>query len=462
MMNRIVPRYPFFVLSILQTHEAFMPQDFEITAYGHCYHALIVAQILRLNIAKGQVNSCLNFLSWFAHAIRRSSSERSHVSESDFELLLEQYHIKYVIKVSTINRLFDEVGPILFRKGKKVGFCWSYSFFFFLGRYLSENYQDSKELIAEMIDKSYTRHNSLALIFLIHHSNHPETIENILVRTKSSIDGNQAVRLDFEEVKVFQELLRKLPDDIRTNRSISEERRAERNRLDVLECKDIEDSEESPNILMNDIYRALKNMEVLSQILKNKHGSIEKARLSEIVETIVDAALRIARICLLDESRIDRFARFVEERFEGKEDLSNLREGVRCLIFVLIMGFLEKAADLISIEDIGQIVDSLRSHKATPAYDLVHFLYSINVADPFSHSHRKLLEGTLRRNTGNEVLKKVLSWRVQHYFNTHDLEAHAMIGKESNTRRVSEPVKRSTLDLLEYYMNGSKRGRTRF
>ena len=461
-MNGTVPRYPFYVLSILQTHEAFMPQNFAITAYGHCYEVLIVAHLTRLNIAQGQDNACLNFLSWFAHAIRRSSSEQNHVSEADFELLLEEYQETYVIKKSTINRLFDEVGPILFRKDKQVGFRWSYSYYFFLGRYLAERHEENEEMISEMVDKSYVTHNSLALIFIIHHSNHLEIIESILLRTRSSVEGEQPVRLDLEEVKVFQELLRKLPDDIRTNRSVAEERSAERNRLDVLEYEDIEDYEESPNAFMNDIYRALKNMEILSQILKNKYGSLEKERLYEIVEAIVDAALRIARLCLLDESKIEDYARFVEERFEGKEDLSNLREGVRGLIFVLIVGCLEKAASLISIDVIGQIVDRLRRQKATPAYDLVHFFYSINVADPFTFSHRSLLEETLRRNTKNDFLKRILSWRVQHYFNTHDLEAYEALGKESNTRRVRKPIKQSTLDLLKQHMNGSKRGRTSF
>lgn len=44
--NRIVPRYPFYILSILQTFEAFMPQSLHITAYGHCYQALITAQLI--------------------------------------------------------------------------------------------------------------------------------------------------------------------------------------------------------------------------------------------------------------------------------------------------------------------------------------------------------------------------------------------------------------------------------
>lgn len=457
-INKLVPRYPFFVLSILQTHEAFMPQDFEITAYGHCYHALIVAHILKLNIAKGEINSCFNFLSWLAHAIRQSSSDDNQVGEEEYDQLLRNYQCKYVIKSSTINRLFDAISPILIRKEQKVGFSWSYSYYFFLGRYFSEHYHESREMISTMVRDSYLSRNSLALIFIIHHSNHLEIIEDILQHTIKAIDGEEPVRLDLGEVKIFQELMRELPDDIRTTRSIPEERKAERNQRDLWESKetteggDTIDSEDSPHALLNDIYRALKNMEILSQILKNKHGSIEKKRLSEVTETTIDAALRIARVCLLDEARIDGFARFVEERFEGKEDLTNLREGVKGLILFLIMGCLEKAASLISIGEIHQIVEGLRDRKATPAYDLVHFIYSINVADPFSQVHKKMLEDTLQRNRDNDVLKKILNWRVQHYFNTHDLEAQALIGKNSNVRRIREPIKQSTLALLKRYL----------
>lgn len=457
-INNLVPRYPFFVLSILQTHEAFMPQDFEITAYGHCYHALIVAHILKLSIAKGEINSCFNFLSWLAHAIRQSSSDDNQVNEKEYEQILLDYQCKYVIKSSTINRLFDEIGPILIRKDKKVGFSWSYSYYFFLGRYLSEHYHESREMISAMVRDSYLSGNSLALIFVIHHSSHLEIIEDILQHTIKAIDGEEPVRLDLGEVKMFQELMRKLPDDIRTPRSIPAERTAERNQRDLWDSHETTDNgeaidgEDSPHALLNDIYRALKNMEILSQILKNKHGSIEKNRLSEVTETTIDAALRIARVCLLDEARIDGFARFVEEHFEGKEDLTNLREGVKGLILFLIMGCLEKAASLISIEEIHQIVEGLRDRKATPAYDLVHFIYSINVADPFSQAHQKMLEDTLQRNRDNEVLKKILNWRVQHYFNTHELEAHALIGKNSNLRRIREPIKQSTLALLRRYL----------
>lgn len=39
--KKVVPRFPFYILSILQTYEAFMPHTIQITAFGHCYQALI-------------------------------------------------------------------------------------------------------------------------------------------------------------------------------------------------------------------------------------------------------------------------------------------------------------------------------------------------------------------------------------------------------------------------------------
>ena len=50
--NRIVPRFPFYVLSILQTYEAYMPSNMSITSYGHCYYVLIFASLVRAGISQ--------------------------------------------------------------------------------------------------------------------------------------------------------------------------------------------------------------------------------------------------------------------------------------------------------------------------------------------------------------------------------------------------------------------------
>ena len=69
-----MPRYAFYVLSILQLYEAFMPQGLQITAYGHCYQSLITANLSRSGIHGEDVDSALNFLSCLAFEIFREGS----------------------------------------------------------------------------------------------------------------------------------------------------------------------------------------------------------------------------------------------------------------------------------------------------------------------------------------------------------------------------------------------------
>ena len=75
--NRIVPRYPFFVLAILQTYDALMPPSLPITSYGHCYYVFVVASLTRAGIshADDAVNSCFNFAGQLALATFRAQRE---------------------------------------------------------------------------------------------------------------------------------------------------------------------------------------------------------------------------------------------------------------------------------------------------------------------------------------------------------------------------------------------------
>ena len=66
--NKILPRYPFYILSILQTYEGFMPSNLSVTSFSHCYYVLVLAHLIKSGIEKsdGVINSCFNFLEEFA------------------------------------------------------------------------------------------------------------------------------------------------------------------------------------------------------------------------------------------------------------------------------------------------------------------------------------------------------------------------------------------------------------
>ena len=72
--DKVVPRYPFYVLSILQTYEAYMPSNLSVTSYGHCYYVLIFASLVRAGISRTDdaINACFNFAEHLAYDIYRS------------------------------------------------------------------------------------------------------------------------------------------------------------------------------------------------------------------------------------------------------------------------------------------------------------------------------------------------------------------------------------------------------
>ena len=108
--NKIVPRYPFYILSILQTFEGFMPQNLQITAYGHCYQALITAQLVNIGIQKEDIDSSLTFLSYLAFQIFQSGGE---CSKDQYEQFLIDYKGQYIVKESVVNRLTNNNSSIL-------------------------------------------------------------------------------------------------------------------------------------------------------------------------------------------------------------------------------------------------------------------------------------------------------------------------------------------------------------
>ena len=167
--------------------------------------------------------------------MRQASSEPNTMSMEEFEDFKTGYRSTFLVKESVLNMLFGSRGAVLSISDSNVSFCSAYGYYFFLGRHLSENYRDNKNIVAEMVEKSYVKDNSLALIFVIHHSNSQEILDDIILHTMVTLDDRDPVKLSLGEVGVFQGLLKKLPEDIASEKSVEEERRKVRDRRDKLD-----------------------------------------------------------------------------------------------------------------------------------------------------------------------------------------------------------------------------------
>ncbi len=416
--NKIVPRYPFFVLSILQTYEGFMPDDMSITAYGHCYQVLIVARLIKSGISRedNAINTCFNFAENLAFKIYQKGKQQAW-EESDFKEFVDEYKIEFIIPDSILSRLDKEDYGIINRDGS---FRTQFMYYFFLGRYLSKETKKNKPIIERMCEQSHVSLNYLTLLFVIHHTNDSEIIDDILLRTLCTLDNVDPARLDPSETSIFREIVEALPENIRSDRSVEEERRKEREHRDINEEEDVpeEDSEESTDEDPgNDIYRILKNNEIMGQILRNKYGSLTKARIKEVIEIVADSGLRLVSLGLVDKKWINHEADYLHKKYPDL-DIEQIRRVIQFFSFWWTMTNIEKIVAAVNVPEIREVVHEVVEEESTPAYDLIGYFNHLDSVEELNRGIRNELDTLLKRHN-DFFIRRVLSIRTQHYMNTH-------------------------------------------
>ena len=159
--NKILPRYPFYILSILQTQEAYMPIDLSITSYGHCYQALIVASLMKSGLQAEEIEVCFNFVENLAFYIYEKTDNGPPLKDIDFDKFCKKYREDYLIKQITINRMKHCSYGILTLQGS---FKLPYIYYFFLGKSFSKNrdkHEDAIEKMCEMLHIMDMNHQTI-------------------------------------------------------------------------------------------------------------------------------------------------------------------------------------------------------------------------------------------------------------------------------------------------------------
>ena len=420
--NKIVPRYPFFVLSILQTYEGYMPEDISISLYGHCYHALIVAMLIKSGIQKSDsdINTCFNFAEHLAFDQYWRAQKDEELGERAFEEFLGTYKEKFILPIGTLNRMRNGEYGLITNEGE---FRNAYMYYFFLGRFLARNSKCCREYIQRICEEGHVGSNHLILLFTIHHTNDDELIEDIMLRAMCTLDQVQPAVLDESETRRFLEALADMPGNVLSDKSVSEERGRQRKRRDMAEGNEELDFEDegSGAEFVNDVYRVLKSNKVLGQILRNKFGSLTLDKIEEIVEVIVDGGLRLVNSALADEEEIRRWASNIAQTHPryGEKRIETM---LRVLSFVWTMVNLEAVVAAINVPEIQSSVMDVVKRKGTPAYEFIGFINQLKSAESLSDSVRNELGAVLRRHRG-PFARSVLSLATQHYINTHKSRA---------------------------------------
>ena len=415
-----------------------MPQDVKITAYGHCYHTLILAHLIKSGIDRTDkaISACLNFSTHLAYKINKLNPSGIDISFEEFEEFVTEYRRDYLIPDAILNRLTAENGILKISKDNRCCFVLPYSFYFFLGKYLASNYDDNQFLITEMLEKSYIRRHKLTLIFAIHHAPNTDIIDEILLHTACAIDDVEPIKLDIKETEVFHSLLSSIPKRILSDKTVAEEREKVREGRDRKEDFEAEnDIEESTSERMNQIYRTQKNSEILSHILRNKTGELKIDKLEEIIGIICDSGLRVIKAFLFEDSELDEFIRYIEKKFNESQDgehaqfkqeqVKQIEKMVRGAVFVWTMMNIERIVSSVNKPELQGILKNIRDKMKTPAYDIIYYFSALDVANSFDKPQKKQLAELLSKYDKKDMafMHRVLSLRTQFYINTHQVNA---------------------------------------
>lgn len=424
--KRVFPRYPYFVLSILQVHDASLAERFQLSVYGHAHYVIILALLKKAGVSMddGSVATCLNFAREAANELCLLEMNNTSFDANTFAAFITDYKKRHIIDNALVRRMCD-VRYGIFREFR---FRTPYIYYYFLGSYLAEHFTTDKEIfqrIEKMADDSYLSHNSFALLSLVHHSESIAIIDEVLIRTMIAFDDDHPVTLDTNQMKTFQDLLSSIPVNVLTSNSVEAEREQERRRRDEIEASyPEEDGLDKSESFILDTYRVVRNVRILSQILRNKYGVLERIKVQEIISEVVDSGLRIVSFYLLDSATIENMVKSIRDEYVRDDENVNVDEIVVTLkrtMFLLTVSVLGFLADSLSISEIRMEVFEVLRSKDNRACKIIEYLVWLSTVKNLDENNvNRIFE--LLKEIDDALLRRLVSIFTQRYLNTHTVK----------------------------------------
>ena len=417
--DRIFPRYPFYILSILQSFEAYMPTNISITSYGHCYYVLIVASLIRAGIraSDDSVNACFNFAEHLAFA-RYRWQESEEKEAFDFEDFQAQYRVQFIIDVSLVNRLKHSSFGIIDDFGK---FRSLYMYYFFLGRYIAQEYEVRDEIVDSMAEAAHIEKNYLTLMFTIHHTHGTSIVDRICAKTMGVVEHLPAATLDAEETRGFLDILAEIPESILSDDSVESQRSSDKDSQRKAMEAEMEVQAEMERRRSADagsvIYRVLKNNRVLGQILRSRHGNLRRDKVEQIISTVADSGLRLVRVILDDDWQMAWLALYIQGK-RPEWDMKRIRRALEYMSLTWTLVNIQQVVNALNAPEIKESVAAVVNDANSPAYGLIGFFSLLESGEALTHVERDELRRLLR-TYDYEFVRRVLSIRIQYYMNTH-------------------------------------------
>ena len=437
----IMPAYPFFILSTIVTYETFaMSLDQEITSQGYCYQAFIYFYLSKRGVVSDEVDVYINFLTELASYMYNERQEE--LNSDNFTLFMESYVVKYNLPIKQ-EILLENLSEIVSEDSfKNHSFRYPYFYYFFVAKYLSEHIENNEimEEIRKILNNLHVDENAYIAIFLTHHSKNINIFNEIENIASCLFDKYEPATLTKNEMKFFDGQKHIIVDAVLPPANITPEKeRMERltiqDELEQFQNGQVQkENIDEDDFFGNELRRAVKTVEVMGCIIKNRAGSLEKVRLEKIFMEAMNVHLRISSNLfelIKSENEREKIVDFISKRLsilderEGtnkklsKDELKKNAEMIFWnLNFFTVFGIIYKIVHSLGSDKLTEISNEVCDKVNTPASFMVK--HGILMAYNGNLQIRKLSKGISSKDY-SEIAKKVTQLMVINYYSLNQV-----------------------------------------
>lgn len=439
--KNMVPSYPLFLITILNSLVDGNSSKAEVTSYGYCYQALIYLLLRYNGVNEKEIDSYFNFLTHMSYYMYRTgNTEMSQERCIDF---FKEYEKDYVFKpgIDIALGLLVESGIMQRDHFGSISYKYPYIYYYFVSKCISDFALADNELITKLCANIQEKENSFILLFLTHHTKDDKVIEEILLNTMCTMDEYKPIQFSREETGFMDHVIGSVTE------LVLEEIEPEAYRNNILRKKDAYEQDElssKKDIKINStetkpcedhaflIKKAIVSININGMIIRNRYGSIKKDRLGEIIEAVYLLNFRMISFVMkymLDDTVISGIVENVKELLRDSGSLSNekmpskeqIRDGaqkvISSLLYMINYHIMEATSYSIGNENLIKMYENTASNNGgDPAY-LLTFMIK-NKVNRFDVSEMKKLANRFK---DNKFLLSALQKSVLEYLYMHDL-----------------------------------------
>lgn len=418
--KNIVPPKPIFVLMLLQVFEASSKLDLDLTSYGHCYQQLIYQSFDKAKIEKRDFDKYLNVLTELSWKI---FINQGNLNWHQLDKFFDEYSDTYlpVNQQLVLNRLIGH--SILTNLGSEIGFKYPYIYYFFVGKKIAESYSDSpktREKVEDLLSNLHREDFANILIFITHHTKEPWVLNNIQSVLAGLFPEQKEASLDKEQLSFMDDFMRAIPELIMEQREIQKERDAHNEELDRHEREFNEEPTESADTFAR-INKTFKGMELAGQIIRNRHATLTRKSMEDLVTAGASAGFRFLDYFIeISDSAKNEIINLISHNLSEHPNLTDKeieKEAEHVYLHMtygFINSFVRKVASSIGSREALDVYKKVDENSGSPAFNLVRQAIELQFN---KNLDTRVIAQCVKNLKGNEVCLRILKEIViQHIY----------------------------------------------